>query len=84
MIRDWCKHNHWKKYSPKFSYIVKTPCGHYAVYHQDICYGTFKTEEEANNEIELCKKCDWDMELLCNLDERINGKTLYLGRVIYE
>ena len=78
MKRDWCKANNWKKYPVKFKYIKKTPVGNYIIEKHEAknktaSYGTFKTLEEAEKELELLKECDWDYEILCNIDETNNN-----------
>ena len=88
MRLDWCKSNDWKPFRPEKTYIQKRDdCGLYTIrkwIDNEFQYlGSFKTLEDAQKEVELMKKCDWDFESLCNLDERTNGKTIFLGREMY-
>ena len=86
MIRDWCQANNWKPYSPPFKYISKNRHGNYSIYKyitetkRQVCFGTFKTFKEAEKEVEKLKRCNWDIEALCNIDERIDDEIIYLNR----
>jgi len=87
MKLDWCKAHNWEKYPQEYSYIIKNGDS-YSIRKWngtklEYC-GTFKTLKEAQKEVELLKKYDWDMETVCNLDERPDGKTIYLGREMYD
>ena len=44
-----------------------------------IHFGLFHSLEEAKKEREKAKKCNWDLELLCELDET-NGNPQYLTK----
>lgn len=78
MKRDWCKAHNWEKYPSKEpKNITKTPNGKYIVFK---CWrkngqlindnlGTFNTLKEAERERDLLKKYDWDLEVLCDLNE---------------
>ena len=88
MRLDWCKANNWKPYKPHFSYIQKREKGGYRIrkwINNELQFlGELKTLEKAKKEVELFKKCDWDIEAVCNLDERIDGKTIFNGSEMYE
>ena len=79
MKRDWCKANNWQKYPRHIKYIVKTPQNHYRIqksyrhngtFKTDY-YGTFKTYEEAEKEVRLLLKYDWNIEELCECEESV-------------
>ena len=88
MKRDWCEANNWKPYPSCFKYIKKNHNGNYIIIKNNNnkldSYGTFKTLKDAQKEVELLKRCNWDIEAVCNLDERINGKTIFKGYEMYE
>lgn len=87
MRRDWCIVNNWKPYPVEHSYVQKVDHGYHVRKwngEKMECLGFFKTLHEAENEIKLLKKCDWDIEILCNYDERKDDKTIFLGREMYE
>ena len=73
MKRDWCKANNWKPYPSTFKYIRETRSGSYIIEKQTNkkcdSYGTFRTLKEAQKELELLKKYEWDLEALCDLNE---------------
>lgn len=73
MKRDWCQENNWKPYPSNFRYIRETPSGNFIIEKttnkKTKSYGTFRTLEEAQREVELLKKYDWDLEALCDLNE---------------
>ena len=48
--------------------IIDGECNH---------FGTFHDLETAKQEVELCKKANWDYEILCNIDES-DGNPQYL------
>ena len=83
MKLDWCKANGWKKYPQSYRYILKTQWG-YVIRKwngkelQNL--GMFDTYEDAEREVELLKKCNWDLEVLINLDERENNETIFLNK----
>ena len=83
MKLDWCKANGWKKYPQSYRYILKTPWG-YVIRKwngkelQNL--GMLDTYEEAEQEVELLKKCNWDLEALINLDEREDNETIFLNK----
>lgn len=40
-------------------------------------FGVFRTFEEAQSEVKLLRKCDWDYDAICeSIDETINGKII--------
>ena len=84
MRLDWVKANGWKPFKPGYKYIQKRADGGYRIrkWLNNKLYflGEFRTLEEAEKEVELFKECDWDMEAVCNLDERESNKTIFLGR----
>lgn len=73
MKRDWCKANNWTPYPSNFKYIRKTRAGSYEIIKRingkTESYGTFKTLKEAQEEVELLKKYEWDLGALCDLNE---------------
>lgn len=59
----------------------------YNIYHKEngstVNYGLFDTLHEAMYERDLLEACNWDSDVICEtLDERINGQTIYLNRVM--
>lgn len=58
----------------------------YNIHHKEngstVNYGLFDTIHEAMHERDLLEQCNWDSELICNLDERIDEETIYLGKVM--
>lgn len=88
MRLDWCKANNWKPYKPYHDYIQKRENGKFMIrkwINNELQYlGQFNTLEEAKEEVELFKKCNWDIEAVCNLDERNKGKIIFNGREMYE
>lgn len=88
MRLDWVKANNWKHYKPQYKYIQKRENGGYRIrkwLNNELQFlGEFETLEEAEKEVELLKKCNWDIEAVCNLDERVDNKTIFLGREMYE
>lgn len=73
MKRDWCQANNWERYPSNFKYIKKTPNGNFIITKRTNrkieSYGTFKTLKEAQKEVEVLKKYDWDLEDVCDLNE---------------
>jgi hypothetical protein len=88
MRLDWVKANNWKPYKPHYNYIQKRENGGYRIrkwLNNELQFlGEFETLEEAEKEVELLKKCNWDIEAVCNIDERKDNQTIFLGREIYE
>ena len=89
MKRDWCKANNWDKYPPvEPKHILRTPNGNYMIYKSwrkngkfiRNTFGTFKTLKEAEREVELLKKCNWDYDLACEVDERRDSETIFLNK----
>lgn len=78
MKRDWCEANNWKKrYPVNYKYIFKRDNGKFQIVKRldgkTETFGIFDTYEEAEEEVKKCKIVDWDLELLCELDERTCG-----------
>ena len=47
-------------------------------------FGHFKNRSDAENEVKLLKQCNWDYDAICEgIDERIDGKTIVNGKVMY-
>ena len=94
MMRDWCYNNNYKKYPKKpdtctkEKYIYPKNNGKYIIikyFNKKLeSFGVFDTLNEAIRERDLLIKCNWDYELVCEVDERINNKTIYLGEEVYE
>ena len=91
--RDYCVKHNWS-----LDLIPKDPLRHitisvinngkirYDVRHKEngstVSYGRFDTLRDAMHERDLCEANNWDSEVLCELDERENGKTIYLNKVM--
>ena len=58
----------------------------YNVKHKEngstVNYGLFDTIHEAMYERDLLEQYNWDFEVICNLDERMNEETIYLSKVM--
>jgi hypothetical protein len=75
-LNERLKHGNRPKYisgNPKRGYevrkIINGECNH---------FGVFSDLETAKQEVEACKKAEWDYETLCNLDET-EGNPQYLS-----
>ena len=93
MHRDLCIKMDWDEqlmprnnptYFNPMKYIKKTPAGNYRIQKwengKSISYGTYLTLIDAINERDLLIKHNWDIELVCNEDERIANTTIFNGR----
>lgn len=91
--RDYCREHGWG-----LDLIQRDPLRHiqisvlndgklkYDVRHKEngssVYYGRFDNFVDAMHERDLCEENNWDSEVLCNLDERLDGETIYLNRVM--
>lgn len=76
----------WIKPVNELRNIVQLSNGKFIVikYSPYVNLGCFNTLEEAIKERDLAESYNWNIDLLVEFDERINGKTIYLGDEIYE
>ncbi|MBQ6098994.1 MAG: hypothetical protein IJI80_04440 [Methanobrevibacter sp.] len=90
--RDNCIKNNWSldlipvdplRY---IEFIIRGGKIKYNIKHKEngssVNYGLFNTIHEAMHERDLLEQCNWDFEVICNLDERINEETIYLSKVM--
>lgn len=89
MKRDMLEANDWDKDKVAFipSYIYIIPNGSFMIqkkingkiYH----FGTFKEYDDAVDERDLLKTNQWDWDLICEEDERDDGKIIFLNKLMY-
>lgn len=92
--RDNCIENNWNldlipvdplRY---IEFLIKGDQIKYNIKHKEngstINYGLFTTIHEAMRERDLLEKYNWDYDIVCNLDERDAGKTIYLNKEMKE
>ena len=69
MCRDWCQANNWKKFTGGMRYIhwsKRDKCWH--IHKDNEYYGVFYNLEDAMHERDSLVQCDWDYDLLVELE----------------
>ena len=68
MMRDWCRVHGWRKFAGGLRYIHRRSNGSFRIVKDNEHYGTFDTLEKAMHERDCLVKCDWDYDLLVELE----------------
>ncbi len=77
MMRDWCRENGWIPFVRRLQFIQEHGPGIYQIYkyfkqndgsYKKICFGSYRTVEDAIEERDLLIKHNWDFEALCSLE----------------
>jgi len=69
VMRDWCQANGWQKFAGGMRYIhyfKRDKCWH--IHKDNEHYGVFDTLEKAMHERDCLVKCNWDYDLLVELE----------------
>lgn len=76
MMRDWCRENGWIPFIRRSQFIQENR-GIYQIYkyfrqddgtYRKICFGSYRTIDDAVNERDLLIKYNWDFEAVCSLE----------------
>ena len=85
VARDKCEAENWENYI-KPCHIFNYHNGKYIIMKvidgRHEYFGIYNTLEEAEAEVEVLRSVGWDFDLWCEVDDRVDGRVVYLNKSV--